>query len=243
MLHTLLKCLLLPAVAADAATAANEAAAAALRQLSQDLSGTAAELAAAMQLGVLLVTIQEHSRAATAAGWSVPLVGGKEQQEARASSSSRAHPEHDGVLQLRGLWPYWVSGGDVGTVRNDVGLDGFMLLTGPNMAGEEGVGCAGRDGGCILSFILERGLKVSTKCWETLVQRGCGDGGERCGAGWVYAAWTSHNRLEGLSTSPMVVIAGCAKSVMQTRIFVCLLCGGCADVRFGLCPQRVHHWC
>jgi hypothetical protein len=126
-----------PAVAADAATAANEAAAAALRQLSQDLSGTAAELAAAMQLGVLLVTLQEHSRAATAAGWAVPLVGGKEQQEAGASSI-QAHPELDGVLQLQGLWPYWMSGGDVGNVKNNVGLDGFMLLTGPNMAGEDG---------------------------------------------------------------------------------------------------------
>lgn len=124
--------LLLPA----AAEAANEAAAAALRQLSQDLSGTAAELAAAVQLGVLLVTLQEHSRAAKAAGWAVPLVGGKEQQAAGASSS-QPHPEHDGVLQLRGLWPYWMSGSDVGTVKNDVQLDGFMLLTGPNMAGED----------------------------------------------------------------------------------------------------------
>jgi hypothetical protein len=137
LLHTLMLSFVLPSVAADAATASNNAAAAALRQLTQDLSGTAAELAAAMQLGVLLATLQEHSRAAKAAGWAVPLVGGKEQQEAGASSSP-AHPEHDGVLQLRGLWPYWMSGGDVSTVTNDVGLDGFMLLTGPNMAGEEG---------------------------------------------------------------------------------------------------------
>lgn len=137
LLHPLTMSFVLPSVNADAVTAANNAAAAALRQLTQDLSGTAAELAAAMQLGVLLATLQEHSRAAKAAGWAVPLVGGNEQQEA-AASSSPPHPEHDGVLQLRGLWPYWMSGGDVSTVKNDVGLDGFMLLTGPNMAGEAG---------------------------------------------------------------------------------------------------------
>jgi hypothetical protein len=128
-----------------------------------------------MQLGVLLVTLQEHSRAATAANWAVPLVGGKEQQEAGASGS-QAHPEHDGVLQLRGLWPYWMSGGDIGAVRNDVGLDGFMLLTGPNMAGEKrghrwkGRRDGGTDFNCFETSRGEGRPLIWRECW----------GGEMC---------------------------------------------------------------
>jgi hypothetical protein len=97
------------------------------------------QLAAALQLGILLTTLLAHSSAAHKAGWSVPLVGSLEQHGATAavssSSSSGPHAEHDGVLSLRGVWPYWMSGADPVTVKNDVHLDGFMLLTGPNMAG------------------------------------------------------------------------------------------------------------
>jgi hypothetical protein len=53
------------------------------------------------------------------------------QQDAGNSSSSR------GDFYLKGLWPFWMVGSDSSTVKNDVALDGFMLLTGPNMAGEQ----------------------------------------------------------------------------------------------------------
>lgn len=131
-----------PPCTADTAAEVNAAASAVLKQLAVDLSGLKAELAAAVQLGVLLTTLSEHSRAAKAAGWTVPLVGGKE-QEAAGIGSTEAHPAHDGVLDLRGLWPYWMPGRDAGTVKNDARLDGFMLLTGPNMAGawEEWAAC------------------------------------------------------------------------------------------------------
>jgi hypothetical protein len=46
------------------------------------------------------------------------------------SSSSR------GQFALKDMWPFWMVGGDSSTIKNDVTLDGFMLLTGPNMAGE-----------------------------------------------------------------------------------------------------------
>jgi hypothetical protein len=142
---------------AEANAAVNRAANAVLKQLSVDLSVDKNALVAALQLGILLTTLWEHSRQARAAGWTVPLVGSGEQQAAAAttttttssSSSSRGgHPEHDGVFDLRGLWPYWMSGSDVATVKNDVGLGGFMLLTGPNMAGAlrtfgGGVCCSG----------------------------------------------------------------------------------------------------
>jgi hypothetical protein len=109
-----------------------------LKQLSVDLSVDKNALVAALQLRILLTTLWEHSRQARAAGWTVPLVGSSEQQApaATTSSSSRGgHPEHDGVFDLHGLWPYWMSGSDLATVKNDVGLEGFMLLTGPNLAG------------------------------------------------------------------------------------------------------------
>lgn len=134
-----------------AASMANEAATAVLKALAEELSQDKVALAAALQLGILLSTLLEHSRTAKAAGWSLPLVGSKEQQEARqttaaaatttsstpggSSSSSVGHPEHDGVLKLSGLWPYWLSGNSPDTVKNDVELQGFMLLTGPNTAG------------------------------------------------------------------------------------------------------------
>lgn len=100
------------------------------------------QLAAAMQLGILLTSLLEHSRAASRAGWSVPLVGSEEQHQAfgtttssSSSSCSNSHLAHVGVLKLSQLWPYWMSGSDPATVKNDVELSGFMLLTGPNMAG------------------------------------------------------------------------------------------------------------
>ena len=36
---------------------------------------------------------------------------------------------------MKELWPFWMVGSDSSTIKNDVALDGFMLLTGPNMAG------------------------------------------------------------------------------------------------------------
>lgn len=137
-------------LASGAATRANEAATAVLKALAVELSQDKVALAAALQLGIVLSALLEHSRTAKAAGWSLPLVGSKEQQEAQqtiaaatttsstpgdSSSSSVGHPERDGVLKLSGLWPYWLSGNSPDTVKNDVELQGFMLLTGPNTAG------------------------------------------------------------------------------------------------------------
>jgi hypothetical protein len=134
---------------ADATSKANSAATAVLKQLAADLSVHKVELHAALTLGILLSTLAEHSRAASAAGWSLPLVGSKEQQEAgvqqpqsgSSSSSSGSggvggEAAHDGVLALRQLWPYWLSGSDSSTVKNDICGNTMMLLTGPNMAGE-----------------------------------------------------------------------------------------------------------
>lgn len=136
---------------ADATNKANDAATAVLKQLAADLSAHKVELHAALTLGILLSTLAEHSRAASAAGWSVPFVGAKEQQEASVeqprpggSSSSGGsggdvdgQAAHDGVLALRQLWPFWLSGSDSSTVKNDICGNTMMLLTGPNMAGEQ----------------------------------------------------------------------------------------------------------
>ena len=133
--------------APDAVEQANAAALAVLKQLAADMAQHKVQLAAAMQLGILLTTLADHSRAATKAGWSVPLVGHKEQQEAAISGQSSSsdasssgdsalHPAHDGVFRLSQLWPNWMSGSSPNTVKNDVEMRGFTILTGPNMAGE-----------------------------------------------------------------------------------------------------------
>jgi hypothetical protein len=124
---------------------ANAAATRALKQLARELAGSVTLLAAAVQLSDVMTALLYHSRTVQASGWSVPYVGSQEQQglgslqesgtgqlqqqAAGYSSSSR------GRFMLKGLWPFWMVGADSSTIKNDVELDGFMLLTGPNMAG------------------------------------------------------------------------------------------------------------
>ncbi|WIA37431.1 hypothetical protein OEZ86_014355 [Tetradesmus obliquus] len=157
----------------SAVAAANAAATKALKELTKELAGSATQLAAAVQLGDLLNALLCHSRAATAAGWTVPYVGAQEQQQylqqqqkqqrrggkqlarksASSSRSSSSSSSSRGAFYLKELWPFWMVGSDSSTIKNDVALDGFMLLTGPNMAGKSTVlravaaaalcGCAG----------------------------------------------------------------------------------------------------
>uniref|UniRef100_A0A383VFR4 DNA mismatch repair proteins mutS family domain-containing protein n=1 Tax=Tetradesmus obliquus TaxID=3088 RepID=A0A383VFR4_TETOB len=141
----------------SAVAAANAAATCALKELTKELAGSATQLAAAVQLGDLLNALLCHSRAATAAGWTVPYVGAQEQQQylqqqqkqqrrggkqlavKSASSSSSSSSSSRGAFYLKELWPFWMVGSDSSTIKNDVALDGFMLLTGPNMAGKSTV--------------------------------------------------------------------------------------------------------
>jgi hypothetical protein len=53
-----------------------------------------------------------------------------------SSSSSLTDSSSRGQFALKEFWPFWMVGGDNSTIKNDVTLDGFILLTGPNMAGE-----------------------------------------------------------------------------------------------------------
>ncbi|WIA17178.1 hypothetical protein OEZ85_014061 [Tetradesmus obliquus] len=138
-----------------AVAAANAAATCALKELTKELAGSATQLAAAVQLGDLLNALLYHSRAATAAGWTVPYVGAQEQQQylqqqqkqqrrggkqlAVKSASSSSSSSSRGAFYLKELWPFWMVGSDSSTIKNDVALDGFMLLTGPNMAGKSTV--------------------------------------------------------------------------------------------------------
>jgi len=129
-------------VCLDAAEDANDACDPIVKRVTVEVSPHREQLAAAVQLSTLMLALVEHCTVAQAAGWTVPLVGPEEQQAA-ADSSSSSHGSNGssaadgrGVFRLRGLWPYWMEGSSAGTVENDVVLDGFMLLTGPNMAGE-----------------------------------------------------------------------------------------------------------
>ena len=143
--------------------AVNAAVSQQLAVLTEQLQQYRPELAAAVQFGIVASSIINHAQAARQAGWTVPLVGLDEQQAGGAndadssSSSSSSTTKVDiesscnatsssrdgetavkdpGRFFLRGVWPYWMSCKDVSTVSNDVQLEGLMLLTGPNMAGE-----------------------------------------------------------------------------------------------------------
>jgi hypothetical protein len=132
---------------AGAVAAANSAAARALRELTIELQPSSAMLAGAVHLGVLLSTLLAHARSAKVAGWSVPLVGTAEQHMGgevtggAAATPAAAAAQGSGAVDWRGkfmlhkLWPYWMQRNDDTTVTNDVTLNGFVLLTGPNMAG------------------------------------------------------------------------------------------------------------
>jgi hypothetical protein len=124
-------CLPPPPPAATVA-ATNTAAIKALKALTKQLSAKREELAAAAQLGILLAALLDHSATARTAGWTLPLVGVAEQQQEATGNGS-------GAFSVRGLWPYWMPGSQPSTVKNDVALQGMMLLTGPNMAGKSTV--------------------------------------------------------------------------------------------------------
>jgi hypothetical protein len=170
------------AAPAGAVAAANAAATRRLKQLTRELAASTTQLAAAVQLSDLLTALLYHSRAATAGGWSVPCVGLQEQQQylaqqqqqqqqqqlgsgqlpqqqgTRSSSDSDSDSDSSsrGLFQLQGLWPFWMVGSDSSTVKNDVALDGFMLLTGPNMAGEQAhmQACSGNRGYACFSSVF-----------------------------------------------------------------------------------------
>ena len=123
---------------ADALADTNEAATQKLQELAQQLSHTKLQIGAAVQLGILLGALYEHRVAADAAGWSVPVVGRQEQLEAgfALSDTPDVCEQQYGVMRLKGLKPYNLSPkGPVKPVSNDLHLQGFDLLTGPNMAG------------------------------------------------------------------------------------------------------------
>lgn len=113
----------------------------ALKNLSQQLAPLELELSAAVQLGILLQALYEHSAKAGDAGWSIPAVGREEQLEAGVQFADDVDDQY-GVLRLKSLQPYWMEKSTAkepvsdSVVYNDVELDGFMLLTGPNMAGK-----------------------------------------------------------------------------------------------------------
>uniref|UniRef100_A0A383W7S3 DNA mismatch repair proteins mutS family domain-containing protein n=1 Tax=Tetradesmus obliquus TaxID=3088 RepID=A0A383W7S3_TETOB len=69
----------------------------------------------------------------------VPYVGLQEQQQYLQQQQQQQQLGSRGVFYLKGLWPFWMVGSDSSTIKNDVALDGFMLLTGPNMAGKSTV--------------------------------------------------------------------------------------------------------
>lgn len=118
---------------ADAVEKANDAAIRALSNLCTELRSVHFELSAAVQLGILITALLQHSRAAKAAGWSLPHVGRSEQLAAGVSDGIVGDA---GAFTLKGLFPYWMSSQEhSGTVRNDIDLPGLMLLTGPNMSG------------------------------------------------------------------------------------------------------------
>lgn len=126
--RTALRCFL-----ADAVAAANSAAGQALRDLSAKLAVSQIELTAAVQLGILLQMLTDHAKAAKDAQWSLPAVGQQEQLQAGVNAETVGDY---GAFSLKDLHPYWMSClQGSGTVRNDVTLDGMMMLTGPNMAG------------------------------------------------------------------------------------------------------------
>lgn len=97
-------------------------------------------------IAVVLQSINSHVIASKQRGWSLPKVTSfpsqstpKEELSTKKSRSMVSESSKDDsmrpMLQVRDLSPYWLDRNTA--VRNDVDLDGIILLTAPNMSGKD----------------------------------------------------------------------------------------------------------
>jgi hypothetical protein len=104
----------------------------------QQVSGTGQLQQQAAGDTVSVSSSSSSSRASSSSSGSRSSTGQVQQQaagDAASLSSSSSSSSSRGKFVVKDLWPFWMVGGDSSTIKNDVQLDGFMLLTGPNMAG------------------------------------------------------------------------------------------------------------
>ena len=105
---------------------------------------------AATQAALLLEGLQSHVNVGFAKGWC--------QTEGGSQGVEEGGLLERGVLDIQGFMPYWLDPCKVGAasiVRNSCHLDGMLLLTGPNMGGEQaGVRTLGANAGCSMQQLL-----------------------------------------------------------------------------------------
>lgn len=103
----------------DAAAAAERVVTQKLRECSQQLVPHLLPVLVAAELLLYLALAQEHAGEARRKGWVLPEL-----------------QEEGGAWRMVGVTPFWLSRNGATTVKNDLELDGMLLLTGPNMSGK-----------------------------------------------------------------------------------------------------------
>lgn len=71
-----------------------------------------------------MTALQGHVREAHRRNWALPDISVRRVAE-------------QGPLAVEDMWPYWLDGSSMHTVRNTFELSDMVILTGPNMAGGE----------------------------------------------------------------------------------------------------------
>ncbi|CAD7705187.1 unnamed protein product [Ostreobium quekettii] len=110
----------------EACSAAEVAVRKGLISLAESLRPILSRLIGAAQFVTIMTALQGHVREACRRNWALPDI----------SVRRVAEP---GPMVVEEMWPYWLDGLSMRTVRNTFELSGMVMLTGPNMAGKSTV--------------------------------------------------------------------------------------------------------
>jgi len=101
-----------------------------LKDLSERCNHHIQSIVTAATMSIVARTLILHCQEAVRRQWCVPSLVEFETSDVQAEVPGLTR------LSLDGLFPFWMDLGDPDTQANDVRIDGFVLLTGPNMAGK-----------------------------------------------------------------------------------------------------------
>lgn len=93
-----------------------------IQELTKELKFNLDYLKLGFHMGKVLSALYVHCEEALKRQWKQPDIRDALEKE-------------NGKLELKSFWPYWMSKGNLETIKNDITIKDMVIFTGPNMAG------------------------------------------------------------------------------------------------------------
>ncbi|MEW5315844.1 MAG: hypothetical protein WDW38_007246 [Sanguina aurantia] len=149
---------------------ATRAANAQLQSLCVRLQPHTDTLLAVNTLSIIVRALQDHVECARMQQWTCATLPEASQLSSGGPLAQPAARSGSGLLDVRGMWPYWCSRDGSSTVANDVLMRGMVLLTGANMAGKSTL----LRSICAVALLANAGLRVPAASASVPVPAGRG---------------------------------------------------------------------